>query len=250
MRRVFFAIFCLWCIFNNDAFAAVCDAEYYNDNGLCKQCPDFKYCPGDDIAYDCPSVEGHIRTTFPDIYDVTGIIGCHGYSNGKNSIKSCKISCHLKDRRGILVDYTYYNTVTQEYDRTWLTYWYAVEPGYYLSNKRACGTYAYYLNINVCTAGSYCPGKSGVICNSSNAAIVHTPTFGIEACPEGYWSNDGASECTGNTIQINWDNTEQSNIVANDAGSVTYGGDIRTPKSAIHIPGKVFTGWTFNTPNN
>ncbi len=52
-----------------------------------------------------------------------------------------------------------------------------------------------------------------------------------------------------NTITINWDHADQSDIDANDAGSVTYGGDIRTPRKAQHINGKIFVGWTFNNPS-
>ncbi len=247
MRRMFFAIFCLLGIFNNGAFAAVCDAGYYNDNGTCTECSGFRYCPGDDIAHDCPSVKEHQRTTFPDGYDVIKTQNVSGVGGGK-TINKCNVIHHLEDRRGFVLDYASYNESTQEYDKTWLTFWYSVNPGYYLSERGSCGTYAYYKQVNKCPAGSYCPGKSKVYCDSSNQSVVHTTTFGIEACPEGYWSNDGASECTGNTIQINWDNTEQSDITANDAGTVIYGGDIRTPRAARHISGKVFTGWTFNTP--
>ncbi len=59
----------------------------------------------------------------------------------------------------------------------------------------------------------------------------------------------GAPSCQANTIAITWADADQSDIDANDAGSVTYGGDIRTPRKAVHKAGKVFTGWTFNTPN-
>ena len=56
--------------------------------------------------------------------------------------------------------------------------------------------------------------------------------------------------CQANTIQITWADADSADIEANNAGSVTYGGDIRTPRKAVHKAGKVFTGWTFNTPNN
>ena len=54
--------------------------------------------------------------------------------------------------------------------------------------------------------------------------------------------------CVGNTITINWSNASQPDIDANDAGTVTYGGDIRTPRAATIIPGKVFLGWKFSRP--
>ena len=55
----------------------------------------------------------------------------------------------------------------------------------------------------------------------------------------------GDPSCEANTIQITWADASAEDIAANDAGSVTYGGDIRTPKKAVHKPGKIFTGWTF-----
>ena len=53
--------------------------------------------------------------------------------------------------------------------------------------------------------------------------------------------------CAANTINISWDGATSASVSANSAGSVTYGGDIRTPQSAIHVPGKVFDGWEFST---
>ena len=60
---------------------------------------------------------------------------------------------------------------------------------------------------------------------------------------------NSVASCDANVIQITWADASAEDIVANDAGSVTYGGDIRTPKKAVHKPGKIFTGWTFNTPS-
>ncbi len=57
----------------------------------------------------------------------------------------------------------------------------------------------------------------------------------------------GVASCDANEISITWADASAEDIAANDAGSVTYGGDIRTPKKAVHKPGKIFTGWTFNT---
>ncbi len=56
----------------------------------------------------------------------------------------------------------------------------------------------------------------------------------------------GTPSCDANEISITWADASAEDIAANDAGSVTYGGDIRTPKKAVHKPGKIFTGWTFN----
>ena len=54
--------------------------------------------------------------------------------------------------------------------------------------------------------------------------------------------------CAANVITINWSGASAADIAANEAGTVTYGGDIRTPRAAEIIPGKVFTGWTFSAP--
>lgn len=55
-----------------------------------------------------------------------------------------------------------------------------------------------------------------------------------------------AAYCTANTITIHWNGTTSTEITANQAGSTRYGGDIRTPRSATHVPGKEFLGWTFS----
>ena len=58
----------------------------------------------------------------------------------------------------------------------------------------------------------------------------------------------GAATCEANVITINWSGASPLDIDANNAFTVTYGGDIRTPRAATIIPGKVFTGWTFSAP--
>ena len=60
---------------------------------------------------------------------------------------------------------------------------------------------------------------------------------------------NSVASCDANEISITWADADAADITANNAGSVTYGGDIRTPKKAVHKPGKIFTGWTFNTPS-
>jgi len=54
--------------------------------------------------------------------------------------------------------------------------------------------------------------------------------------------------CEANTITINWNGTTETEINANNAGTATYGSDIRTPRSATPVPGKTFTGWRFVAP--
>ncbi len=111
-------------------------------------------------------------------------------------------------------------------------------------------------NSHTCSAGYYLPAGVDVctICPANNICSGGTYTFnetidqGIEPCATGYSSTAGSSSCTANTISITWADASAEDIAANDAGSVTYGGDIRTPRKAVHKPGKIFTGWTFNTP--
>ena len=89
----------------------------------------------------------------------------------------------MTSTRGKLYEYLSYNTTTNKYDTAYGTWgWYQVNAGYYLADKASCGYYAYYHEVNECPDGSYCPGKTGVVCNASNAATVHTETFGLESC--------------------------------------------------------------------
>jgi len=57
------------------------------------------------------------------------------------------------------------------------------------------------------------------------------------------------ASCEANTINITWNDASAADIEANDAGTATYGGDIRTPRAATIKPGKVFVGWKFSKPS-
>ncbi|MBQ0013693.1 MAG: hypothetical protein KBS86_03975 [Proteobacteria bacterium] len=54
--------------------------------------------------------------------------------------------------------------------------------------------------------------------------------------------------CEANTITINWSNADAEDISANNAGTATYGSDVRTPVKAETIKGKTFKGWKFSKP--
>ena len=115
-------------------------------------------------------------------------------------------------------------------------YLYAV----YEPNEHICGA-GYYLPANVdecvaCISHGVCPGGT--------YTFNETMTQGFDGCENGY--NLSNNVCVANVINITWDNASGDDIAANDAGTVTYGGDIRTPKKAQHINGKIFVGWTFN----
>ena len=75
---------------------------------------------------------------------------------------------------------------------------------------------------------------------SSNLIIFRTALFGTVA--------PGLASCEANTITINWNGTTQEAINANNAGTATYGSDVRTPVSATPVKGKTFKGWRFSKP--
>ena len=58
----------------------------------------------------------------------------------------------------------------------------------------------------------------------------------------------GGGSCEANEITINWSNTDAADITANNAGTATYGSDVRTPVKAQTIKGKTFRGWRFSKP--
>ena len=99
-------------------------------------------------------------------------------------------------------------------------------------------------NEYTCAAGQYLPADA-IACVS---------------CPNGYTCSGGTYSfnetidqgLVGNTITINWNGALAADIATNDAGSVTYGGDIRTPvrPDPSQIPiGQRFKGWRFSKPS-
>ena len=54
--------------------------------------------------------------------------------------------------------------------------------------------------------------------------------------------------CEANVININWSNADAADVIANNAGTATYGSDVRTPVKAQTIKGKTFRGWRFSKP--
>ena len=79
---------------------------------------------------------------------------------------------------------------------------------------------------------------SGLWSDSPGSLAFRSAVFGLLGA--------SAPSCDANVISITWDGADAADIAENDAGTVTYGGDIRTPKKARHIKGKTFVGWTFN----
>ncbi|MBR5904060.1 MAG: hypothetical protein IKZ49_00825 [Alphaproteobacteria bacterium] len=56
------------------------------------------------------------------------------------------------------------------------------------------------------------------------------------------------ASCEANTITINWTDASSADISANNAGTATYGEDVRTPVKATTKPGQRFKGWRFVAP--
>ena len=116
-------------------------------------------------------------------------------------------------------------------------------------------TAEYTPHSHTCTAGQYLPAGVDACtqCPANSYCLGGTYTFnettdqGATACDNGYHSSAGsssASSCEPNIIQITWQGAELADVLANHAETCTYGGDVRTPVKAIHIPGMTFVGWT------
>ena len=58
----------------------------------------------------------------------------------------------------------------------------------------------------------------------------------------------GSATCEANTITINWSDASAADISANNAGTATYGSDVRTPVKAATKKGQTFRGWRFSKP--
>jgi hypothetical protein len=54
--------------------------------------------------------------------------------------------------------------------------------------------------------------------------------------------------CEANVININWSDASAADISANNAGTATYGEDVRTPVKAATKKGQTFRGWRFSAP--
>ncbi|MCQ2562043.1 MAG: hypothetical protein MJ158_00245 [Alphaproteobacteria bacterium] len=148
-----------------------------------------------------------------------------------------------------------------------------------LKGKALCsstsGTYAETGTPNESGTGQYCWCKidgftpsGGSLGNVSGAWVFNYDLGDSAVCdgycavycarPLGYYDGFRASMinsvqaglaiCEANVITITWDGAEASDIAANNAGTTTYDGDIRTPVKAREKFGHTFTGWTFIKP--
>lgn len=165
------------------------------------QCTGTTYCQ-DHIKQECPdpNLAKNRRETLPAAYKGAKFASAGVESaNGRKESGECKALIwydpdpNATGQRVGLFEYVYLSDATMRYEGTVENWMYdAVGPGYYLTNKSACGAYAYYKQVVACPDGSYCPGKAKVTCNASNQSTVHTTDFGRESCRGEYTHSDGA----------------------------------------------------------
>lgn len=120
----------------------------------------------------------------------------------------------------------------------------------------------------VCASGQFLPAAStacaacpsGYTCAGGTYYYHKTNAQGLTRVDQKYTTNE-VKACAANfahnliatfepnVITVIWDGADPEDVAANNAGTITYDGDIRTPKKAQHINGKVFVGWKFDDPN-
>ena len=165
------------------------------------QCTGTTYCQ-DHIKQECPdpNLAKNRRETLPAAYKGAKFASAGVESaNGRTEPGKCKALIwydpdpNATGQRVGLFEYVYLSDATMRYEGRVENWMYdAVGPGYYLTNKSACGAYAYYKQVVACPDGSYCPGKAKTVCNASNQSTVHTTDFGRESCRGEYTHSDGA----------------------------------------------------------
>ena len=171
------------------------------------QCTGTTYCQ-DHIKQECPDpkLAENRRETLPAAYKGAKFASASVESaNGRTEPGQCKALIwydpdpNATGQRVGLFEYVFLSDATMRYEGTVENWMYdAVGPGYYLTNKSACGAYAYYKQVVACPDGSYCPGKAKVTCNASNQSTVHTTDFGRMSCPGEYTHSDGARSSVNN----------------------------------------------------
>jgi uncharacterized repeat protein (TIGR02543 family) len=119
---------------------------------------------------------------------------------------------------------------------------------YNLNSGSGCsnGTYTSSDTVTLCEQPTYTGYTfDGWYDNSNFTGSAITQISSGSTGDKEYWA-----KWTPNVIYINWQNASQAEIDANNAGSVIYGGNVNTPRSATHIMGKRFIGWRFVNPAN
>lgn len=183
-----------------------CNATYGACTGQA-QCTGTTYCE-DHIKRECPdpSDATHQRTTIPAEYKGSKFSSASVTSaNGRGAVGECRALIWYDPDTSVtsgqtvgLYEYVYLDDATMRYQGKVDVWAYdAVGPGYYLYGKGVCGAYAYYKTVAECPIGAACPGKSKVLCDSSNESTVHTETFGLNVCSGGKTTTaTGATTCS------------------------------------------------------
>ena len=197
------------------------------------QCTGTTYCQ-DHIKQECPdpNLAANRRETLPAAYKGAKFASASVESaTGRTEPGQCKAliwydpDLNATGQRVGLFEYVYLSDATMRYEGTVENWMYdAVGPGYYLTNKSACGAYAYYKQVVACPDGSYCPGKTKVSCNASNQSTVHTTDFGRMSCQENT-DNSG----TNNSEYIHSDGARSS--INNCYLTTTTGKYVKTAKN-------------------
>lgn len=253
---------------NNDvahSTGTVNGGYYYGDNNQCE-------------PTDC--VNGwHVKAGTPDLMTVIGVSEAainSGYKANSDAGSSYRLDLYNITHYGeFVVDYGnkgkihgYARCSTRGVENIWYNNSNTFEPDHFTETLPEsdgqncyCQLDGYTVNGSQTTIDLSSPwvfqlfydGSGGTDCQRScagrcvyNLQYDFTSALAARAAMFGTVSPTLAS-CEANTINISWDGATTAAVSANDAATVTYGGDIRTPQSAIHVPGKVFDGWEFST---
>ncbi len=91
-----------------------------------------------------------------------------------------------------------------------------------------------------------CSGSCASYC-ASNVQYTGSTNLAFRAAMFGAIES-GPAMCEANVININWSDASAADISANNAGTATYGEDVRTPVKAATKKGQTFRGWRFSAP--
>ena len=137
-----------------------------------------------------------------------------------------------------------------------------VDSAYTANETNACSSnFDHFLNASFtpnqynCVAGQYlaanaiecstCPENN--LCAGGTYTFNETNNQGIETanCANGYSAPAGSATCTGNTINVRWDDGNGGILTT----TCTYDGALTTPTTTPTAPrGYHFTGWSFPIP--
>ena len=94
-----------------------------------------------------------------------------------------------------------------------------------------------------------CAERCADLCASRLQEVVTSSLVFRSAMLGAITTPAGPATCEANVITLNWSDVDPEYAGDNDEGTVTFGGDIRTPRAAVSKPGKTFVGWKFVKPS-